>query len=121
MILVDTSVWIDHFRRTELELVARLTASEVLIHPMVIGELAVGNLANRANVLADLQSLPFAVAARPEEVLTFIDRNKLAGMGLAYVDVCLLASVKLTPDTSLWTRDRRLEAAAKQVELSVKA
>ncbi len=92
MILVDTSVWIDHLRRSEPSLVAALELAEVVIHPLVIGELACGNLANRVAIIALLQDLPRAPEATHFEALTFIDRNRLMGRGVGYLDVQLLAS-----------------------------
>jgi predicted nucleic acid-binding protein len=112
MILVDTSVWIEHLRGGDPDLQARLQAGEVLGHPFVVGELALGGLANRAALLRDLDRLPQAVLATPEEVRIVIETEPLHGLGLGYVDACLLASTLLTPDGRLWTRDRRLAEAA---------
>lgn len=82
------------------------------MHPMVIGELAMGNLGSREALLRELARLPPSVVASSEEVLTLISRESLHGLGLGYVDAALLASVRLTPDATLRTRDRRLQAAA---------
>ena len=112
MILVDTSVWIDHLRRSNEGLVEALEQGNVLVHPFVVGELACGNLANREEVLMLLQALPDARLASDEEVLRFIERRRLMGRGIGYVDAHLLASVALGGDVALWTRDRRLAAAA---------
>jgi predicted nucleic acid-binding protein len=112
LILVDTSVWVDHLRRGDAELEAWLEAGEVLSHPFVIGELAVGNLRHREALLRHLQRLPPCSVAAPAEVLTFISRQRLHGLGLGYVDAALLAAVRLTPGTTLRTRDRRLQAVA---------
>lgn len=112
MILADTSLWIDHLRAGDPDLAAWLEAGQVLIHPFVIGELAVGNLHRRETLLGDLGRLPQAVAARHEEVLALIAREKLHGLGLGYVDAALLAAVRLTPDAVLRTRDRRLQGVA---------
>ena len=92
MILVDTSVWIDHLRKGDRGLAALLTASGVLMHPFVIGELACGNLRKRDEVLALLKDLPRVAVASDDEVLFFIERNALMGRGLGYVDVHLLAA-----------------------------
>src|SRR6185436_3299190 len=92
MILVDTSVWVDHLRAADGKLVALLQTGQVVIHPFVVGEIALGNLKQRRTVLGALGNLPQAPVARDDEVLHFIERNGLAGTGLAYVDVHLLAS-----------------------------
>ena len=112
MILADTSVWVDHLRRGDARLAALLDTASVLIHPFVIGEIACGSLADRATVLGLLQDLPRAVVAEADEVLVFIERHRLHGQGLGYVDVHLLAAVALTPGARLWTLDKRLRAAA---------
>ena len=111
MILVDTSVWVDHLRRGDARLAALLESASVLVHPFILGEIACGSLANRKMVLELLQDLPMAAAADADEVLGFIERHKLHGKGIGYVDVHLLASVALT-GAKLWTRDKRLRAAA---------
>lgn len=121
MILVDSSVWVSHLRVGLADLVERLTAGEVLGHPMVTGELALGNLAQRALVLNSLRDLPQASAATDEEVLTFIERHSLFGIGIGYVDAHLLASARLSPDTRLWTLDRRLSEAEDRLGLALEA
>ena len=108
MILVDTSVWIDHFRSTDLVLAALLDAKQVIVHPFVIGELALGTLAQRETLLESLQELPQAGVATDREVLHFIDKNRLFGLGIGYVDVHLLASAALTENATLWTLDKKL-------------
>jgi predicted nucleic acid-binding protein len=120
LIVVDTSVWIDHFRQSDPELVAVLQAGEVLIHPFVIGELACGNLGNRANILALLSALPAAPVATHDEALDLIDARGLMGHGIGYLDVHLLASVMLAGSATLWTRDRRLSTAAAQALVACK-
>ena len=115
MILADTSVWVDHLRAGDPALVALLNAAQVLAHPLVIGEIAMGNLKHRDVILADLQDLPQAVVATDAEVLQFIERRALAGLGLGYIDACLLAAVQLTPAATLWTRDKRLAEAAERL------
>lgn len=112
MILVDTSVWVEHLRRREPILEAALNANEVLMHPFVLGELACGNLNRRAEVLSLMRELPPAPVVTEDEALDFIDRRKLMGRGVGYVDVHLLASVVLTESTSLWTRDKWLASLA---------
>lgn len=118
MILVDTSVWIDHLRSGETALVAAQEGGQVLMHPFVLGELACGNLKNRGGVLRLLGDLPSAPTATAPEVLGFIERRALMGQGIAYVDVHLLASTVLADGTRLWTRDRRLSAAAVEFDLA---
>ena len=112
MILVDTSVWVDHLRRGDAQLAGLLHRGAVLMHPFVLGEIACTNLVDRPNLLALLQQLPAAAVAEGSEVLGFIERRKLHGRGIGYVDVHLLASVVLTADARLWTRDKRLRSAA---------
>lgn len=117
MILVDTSVWVQHLRAVDKALVRLLDLGLVLGHPFVTGELALGNLRQRELVLSDLQDLPQAHVATAEEVLRFIDRHRLHGIGIGYVDVHLLASARLSAGASLWTRDKRLQAAAEKFGL----
>ena len=118
MILVDTSVWVDHFRVAEPTLARLLEAARVLGHAWVIGELALGQLARRQEILGLLQRLPQPPLATPVELLGFIDRERLFGLGIGYVDAQLLASARLMPGTLLWTRDKRLSAAAATLGLS---
>jgi predicted nucleic acid-binding protein len=113
VILVDTSVWVDHLRRGDPQLVDLLERFQVVMHPFVVGELACGSLSERETVLELLQDLPPAVVAEGDEVLAFIEGHTLHGRGLGYVDVHLLASVLLTEGTSLWTRDKRLHSVAR--------
>lgn len=112
MILVDSSIWFDHFNRNDDQLVALLEQDRVLIHPFVIAEIALGSLRNRNNVLRDLHALTAAEVARHDEVMAFIDHHGLAGAGIGYVDAHLLASAILTQACLLWSRDKRLAAAA---------
>ncbi len=111
MILVDTSIWIDHFRNTDITLVKLLNSQQVLAHPFVIGELALGNLQQRESILSALQNLPQATTAHDDEVLHFIGLQSLFGFGIGCIDAHLLAAVRLTPNALLWTRDKRLLAA----------
>lgn len=115
MILVDTSVWVDHLRRGDAGLIDLLERSAVLMHAFVVGEIACGSLHDRATLLELLQDLPAATVANPDEVLTFIDRHALHGKGIGYVDAHLLASVALTPGSTLWTRDARLRRLAESL------
>jgi len=114
VILVDTSVWIDHFRAADAQLIALLTRNEVITHPFVVGELALGSVAKRAEVLRYLNNLSMAAQATHAEMMVFIERHKLANTGLGYVDVSLLASAALTPGAALWSRDKNLRAAAER-------
>lgn len=118
MILVDTSVWIDHLRQTDHELSRLLDQGLVLAHPFITGELALGNLQNRATILDALQSLPQATIATDTEVMHLIDHNALFGMGIGYVDAHLLAAVRLTIGSSIWTRDKRLNTASLKLNLA---
>jgi predicted nucleic acid-binding protein len=114
MVLADTSVWVAHFRNGEPRLEALLGEGRVACHPFIIGEMACGGLANRAKILGLLRALPRAIIAGHEEVLSFVDRNGLAGKGLGWIDAHLLASARLT-ETSLWTFDARLREAAEKL------
>jgi predicted nucleic acid-binding protein len=114
MILVDTSVWIDHLRRGDPALITALEAGRVLIHPFIVGELACGHLKRRAELLMLLRALPQAPVATDDEALGLIETRHLMGRGIGYVDVHLLASVALAGTARLWTRGRRLAAVAEQ-------
>lgn len=114
MILVDTSVWVDHLRHGEAELVTALQQSQIMVHPFVVGELACGNLKNRSQILSLLESLPAATKASDAEVRVFIDQHALMGRGIGYVDVHLCASARLS-GAQLWTRDKRLHAVAAEL------
>lgn len=118
MILVDTSIWIDHLRSRNAALVAALEAAQVLMHPFVLGELACGALTNRAEVLALLGRLPAAPAATDSEALGFIERHSLMGRGIGYIDVHLLAATALAGGAFLWTNDKHLAATASDLRLA---
>ena len=118
MILVDTSVWVDHLRAGDEDLSTLLNNSQVLMHPFVLGELACGNLRNREMVLRLLKDLPHAALATDDEVLFFIGRHALMGRGIGYVDAHLLAAVMLDGAAQMWTRDKRLRAVANSLTLS---
>jgi predicted nucleic acid-binding protein len=118
MILVDSSVWIDHLRVADERLAALLQEGEVLGHPFVVGEIALGNLQPRDAVLGDLLKLPQATVAADEEVLSLINRQSFFPRGIGYVDVHLLAAARLTLHASLWTHDRRLQEVAAELGLA---
>lgn len=118
MILVDTSIWIDHLRRADAKLSECLLQARVLTHPFVIGELALGNLRQRQTILQALDDLPRAIIASDAEVLRFVEAEKLFGAGIGYVDAHLLASARNTTGVTLWTGDRRLRATAERLSLA---
>ena len=118
MILVDTSVWVEHLRADNEILIGLLDSGEVLGHPFVIGELSLGGLRRRDTFLSDLRDLPQATVAWDEEVLDLIEREALFGRGIGYVDAHLLAAARLTVGSKLWTRDRRLQTVAAQLGLA---
>ena len=118
MILVDTSVWVDHLRKGVPALAAALEQGTVLMHPFVIGELACGKLKNRSEVLQLLGEMPGAPMVTDSEARDFIERRALMGQGIGYIDVHLLASATLAGSARLWTRDKRLAAVAEGLELA---
>ncbi len=118
MILVDTSIWIDHLRIGNPALVTLLESSAVATHDFVIGELACGNLRHRAEILGLLQSLPRLAAATEDEVLLFIERQRLFGRGIGYIDSHLLAATALH-GAGLWTKDKRLKVVAEEQGLAL--
>ncbi|RLV49870.1 type II toxin-antitoxin system VapC family toxin [Nocardioides mangrovicus] len=115
MILVDTSVWIDHLHRPVRELTDRLADDAVRCHPAVVEELALGSIVNRTTILALLSHLVGFVRVGHHELLGFVDAQRLWGRGLSAVDAQLLGSVRVTPGATLWTRDRRLAQAAREL------
>lgn len=112
MILVDSSVWIDHLRKPDIELTRLLEAEVVISHPFVIGELACGHLRRRDAFLSELTELAAAPVATHAEALAFVERHRLAGRGIGWADVHLLASAALSESGRLWTHDKRLAAVA---------
>lgn len=119
MILADTSLWVDHLSRGGVpKMAALLDAEEISMHPFVLGEIALGSLRNRTAILRDLADLPQVTKAEDKEVLALVERNELFGTGLGWVDAHLLASTLLTPETRLWTRDRRLKEAAERLGIA---
>lgn len=117
MVLVETSVWIQHLNKGNAGLEKSLNDGEVMCHPFIIGELACGHLNNRAEILSLLQTLPMAVCAEHEEVMKFIEDFRLMGKGLGYVDICLLSSARLT-GVPLWTFDKKLAHVSSKLGLS---
>ena len=115
MILVDTSIWIDHFRYDDAELRKIINDDQLLCHPFVVGELALGSVRERGAVLAYLAAQREAMIATHAEVMTMIDRHSIFSMGIGYTDAHLLTSTLLDGRSSLWTRDKRLAAAAQKV------
>jgi predicted nucleic acid-binding protein len=115
--LVDTTVWVDHLRRGDAVLASLLEHLQVTVHPFVVGEIACGHLKNRRTVVAALRRLPAVPVIAHDEVLKFLEDNKLMGRGLGWVDVHLLVSA-MAAGESLLTRDRRLKAAAETFGLA---
>ena len=118
MILVDTSIWIDHLRSGNATLARLLENSAVLTHPWVTGELALGNLSRRDEVIGLLHGLPQATLAGDDEVLRLIEQQGLSGAVIGYVDAQLIAATRLTPDTALWTRDKSLSVVTARLGLA---
>lgn len=118
MILVDTSVWIDHLAHGDARLQTLLEDGEVLTHPYVIGEIALGSLPRRQETLSALQALPAIDIASADEAMAFLHGEKLFGLGIGYVDLHLLAATRLEPAARLWTRDKRLLQAAVKLKLA---
>lgn len=118
-ILVDTSVWVDHFKNRNDGLVQLLSRGLVLIHPMVLAEIACGTPpAPRLRTLSDLGLLPPSHQASIAEVMAFIENEKLYGLGCGFIDITLLASTLITPGARFWTLDKRLERLAKRLNVS---
>jgi len=116
MVLIDSSVWVDFLKfGGQPRLVQLLALQQVLMHEMVLGEVALGSKQQRENALELLPSLPMAVVADHLEVMALVDRHHLYGRGVGYVDMHLLTAAVLLPGTLLWTHDKRLHAAASQL------
>ena len=115
MILADTSVWIDHLIVANPHLASLLDQQQVLIHPMVIGELTCGNICDRADVMRLTRGLPRILVATHDEVLHFIERHHFMGRGIGFIDAHLLASTVIAPPAKLWTNDRRLMGLAHEL------
>jgi len=114
VILVDTSVWIDHLHGHEFELVQNLNSRNVLMHALVIGELSCGNIRNRAQQLTEWREMPMAPKLSDSEICARIESLRLMGRGISFIDAHLLCSVLVGTDTQLWTRDRRLGEVARE-------
>ena len=112
MILADTSVWVDHLRNPVLRLAGLVDAGEILMHPMIIGELACGNLADRGRRLRDWQRFPMILEAANRDVLSTIESRQLMGRGIGFIDAHLLCAVLNSENTLLWTRDNPLHRVA---------
>ncbi len=117
MVLVDTSVWVEHLQGGSIGLEELLNQSGVFCHPFIVGELACGKMRNRSEILSLLQTLPMAILAEHEEVMQFIDFHSLMGKGLGYIDLHLLASSNLTK-APLWTLDKKLNRASQKMGLA---
>jgi predicted nucleic acid-binding protein len=118
VIIVDTSVWIDHFKDGDPGLAKLLDNGQVLTHPFVIGEIALGSLRQRTTVLDALRNLPQALVAGDDEVMIFIERERLFSTGIGYVDAHLLTAARLTPGALIWTKDRRLRDVSERMKVS---
>jgi predicted nucleic acid-binding protein len=112
MILADTSVWVDHFRKRDAALSRELQRSNISIHPFIVTELVLGNLPDRQNAIASLDRLPMVKVAQQHEVRRLIETHSLFQRGIGFVDAHLIASTLITPHTVLWSRDRRLQDVA---------
>jgi predicted nucleic acid-binding protein len=120
VILVDASVWIDHIAAAEPQLLSLLNNGDVVTHPFVIGEVALGHIRTRSAVLGELDKIVQAILASDREVRALIERHKFHGKGIGYIDAHLIASVILTPGCSVWTRDRHLRSIADAMGVSAK-
>ena len=120
MILVDTSVWVDHFRTADPALHDLLLRKQVVVHPFIIGELALGPHSQREAALGSMPRMRSVIVADDPDVWNLIERHALFRRGIGYIDVHLLASARLTPDTQLWSRDRRLNAAAEALGVAAR-
>lgn len=115
MIIVDTSIWIDHLHKGDRAMDHLLAHDAVMLHPFVLGEIALGSLRNRKKVLAELETIPFAPMVAIDDVLELIEQQGLSGSGIGLIDAHLLASTLLDADDLLWTKDRRLAAVAERL------
>jgi len=120
MILADASIWVKHFRQGHPQLQQNLLDGQILMHPLVLGEIPCGNLRARSKILDDLRRLPSALSGQDEEVLDFLEQHRLYGKGLNWIDVHLLASALLT-GCRLWTLDSRLGEMASKLKIGYSA
>jgi predicted nucleic acid-binding protein len=118
VILVDTAIWVDHFRRAEPQLVALLASGRVVIHPFVIGELIMGNIPSVERIISDMTHLPQIDTVSDTDFYKFVTAHKIGGTGLGFVDTHLIAAVFGSAKTSIWTRDKRLMAQAERLNCS---
>lgn len=118
MILADTSIWVDHLRRTSRDLSRFLEDRLIICHPFVVGELACGNIRNRDEILSLLTALPTATVAEHDEATQFVTEHELQRKGLGWIDIHLLAAARLS-GCSLWTRDRKLASAASALKVGL--
>lgn len=118
LVLADTSVWTDHLRSREPVLDVLVQCEQLLMHPYVIGELAMGNLKDRTTFIRRLHQMEMSLRASEDEVAALVEGQRLHGSGLSWIDAHLLASVLLMDEVRLWTRDRRLNAAAERLGIS---
>jgi predicted nucleic acid-binding protein len=118
MILADSVIWADHIRKFDQELAVLVDNDQILMHPHVVGEIALGSLKDRTLLIERLNRLPAAPVARDSDVLMLIEANALYSTGIGYVDAHLLASVRLLPGAVLWTRDKRLHKQAERLGIA---
>jgi predicted nucleic acid-binding protein len=117
-ILTDTSIWIDHFRKPDPALSGFLSERAILLHPFVLGEIALGRISGLSNVMGALRLLPQALVAGTDAVIGSIEKEGLGGSGIGYVDAHLVASTQMMPEATLWTRDKRLRAVAERLAIA---
>ena len=114
MVLADTSIWADHFRSPNPLMTDYMAGDRLLMHPFVVGELVMGHLPNRFAIVRSLREMDQVIRATDDEVLAVVEREKIQGLGVGWIDAHLLVSVLITPEAMLWTRDRRLNALAQR-------
>jgi predicted nucleic acid-binding protein len=119
MVIVDTSIWVDHLRKGSLHLEKLLLEEQVACHPLIIGELACGNIKNRNEFLSLIQTLPMAPTINLDEFLYFIEQNRLMGKGIGFVDIHLLAAARLS-EIPLWTCDKTLKSVSMELNIAYK-
>lgn len=117
-LLADSSIWIDHINIGDPDLVVQLKRHRIVLHPMIIGEIALGSIARRKSVLGELEAMPQLESVSHAEVIAIIEELELASCGIGYVDAHLLAAVRRSRNTRLWTRDRRLREQAERINIA---